>query len=336
MENEHDHIEMNSLFVRYLSGEASEADKSTLKGWLSKNPSNRKLFEEFRRLWTGVDMLRAHQEIDLEQEWQLLTAELKTNQIVHPPAGRSKTLISQFMRVAAILIVGLFCTGLVYWYFASPSTKTIQTAGNILQLTLPDGSILSLNRYSELSYPTKFKGNERRVQLKGEAFFEVSPDKKHPFVITCSGTEIRVLGTSFNVSAYEGSQKVEVIVRTGKVSLAAIHDSSSSVSLLPGEKGIYSLVEKSVKREPNKNTNFLSWKTKKFSYEDSPLLTILTDLNKAYGLKLVLKTPATGSCPVTVTFDNLSLDAVLEILKNTLDLKVEIRKDTIEISGKGC
>jgi hypothetical protein len=101
----------------------------------------------------------------------------------------------------------------------------------VLNYTLPDGTKVSLNRGSKISYPSTFEGQTREITLQGEAFFDVAHDAQHPFIIHAQGADIKVLGTSFNVNAY--SKQVKVWVKTGKVQ---VKKSASVIQLLPGEQ----------------------------------------------------------------------------------------------------
>ena len=180
-----------------------------------------------------------------------------------------------------------------------------------------------------------FAKTARMVNLKGEAFFQVQPQIGSTFVITANDLEISVLGTSFNVQAYEHSKAIEVVVQTGTVELAD-ETNQESITLHALEKGIYRKANKQLTREPNKDINFLSWKTRKITFVQDDLNTVVQTLNRTYQVNIYFSTHIPPTCELTVTFDNQTLDAVLNVLKNTLDLSYQIDGDQIEITGAGC
>ena len=173
------------------------------------------------------------------------------------------------------------------------------------------------------------------VNLIGEAFFQVEPQTGSTFVINANDLEIAVLGTSFNVQAYDHSKAIEVVVQTGTVKLVEKTD-QESITLHSGEKGIYGKDHKQLSRQPNDDINFLSWKTRKITFVQDDLHTVAQTLNRTYQVNIYFSADISPTCEVTVTFDNQTLDAVLNVLKNTLDLSYQIIGDQIEITGAGC
>lgn len=134
-------------------------------------------------------------------------------------------------------------------------TSTITFKNDIRLINLPDGTRVWLNQNSKIEYPVHFLNTERNVTLKGEAFFEVKRDPSRPFVITSGAIKTTVLGTSFNIKAYNEKQP-EVNVRTGKVK---VEGETNSVLLLRGDKAVYTAESSKVKKE---KTNVLEpeWK----------------------------------------------------------------------------
>ena len=151
------------------------------------------------------------------------------------------------------------------------STKTFNK--DIRLLNLPDGTRVWLNENTEIEYPKEFTGKERTITLKGEAFFEVKRDPSHPFVISSGPIKTTVLGTSFNIKAYDHHEP-EVNVRTGKVK---VQTEQNTVFLLRGDKAVYgagtSMVfkEKTTVLEPK-------WKKVLMYVDDLTLEEVITKL----------------------------------------------------------
>ena len=132
---------------------------------------------------------------------------------------RHLTLIRTFSAAAA---VALLCLSVwtAYLYMQPAAIQTVSTLAETRTVRLPDGSSVMLNHYSSLSYPEKFKSDKREVELNGEAYFEISKDKKHPFIVQTETMDIQVLGTHFNVDAYQNNPDVKTTLLSGSVAVS--------------------------------------------------------------------------------------------------------------------
>ncbi|MEQ9306999.1 MAG: FecR domain-containing protein, partial [Marinoscillum sp.] len=200
--------------------------------------------------------------------------------------------------------------------------------------TLQDGSIVTLNSQSELSYPEEFSDKDKReVSLTGEAFFEVERNPTKPFIIYTPTIQIEVLGTSFSVRSREEEKTSTVIVASGSVE---VQGKNNTVVLKINEKAIFDKETGRLFKVVNDDPNYLSWKTKRFTFDDTPLHEVVKNLSNAHQTRIQLITKSIDNCPVTVSFDGQSLQAILEILSATLDLTIEKTTAGFEISGQGC
>ena len=141
---------------------------------------------------------------------------------------RHLTLIRTFSAAAA---VALLCLSVwtAYLYMQPAAIQTISTLAETRTVRLPDGSSVMLNHYSSLSYPEKFQSDKREVELNGEAYFEVSKDPKHPFIVQTETIDVQVLGTHFNVDAYHDNLDVKTTLLSGSV---AVSNKSKSVRMV--------------------------------------------------------------------------------------------------------
>lgn len=319
-ENTKDHSELIHLAGQRLTGEASPEELARLDELLS-DEENRQFFSELEKVWDGTDKADGITREDVNEEWKRLRSEIR----------QEKRSSFSFLKIAAsialITIIG------VALYFTNRSDQEYLIAEQVQTQHLNDGSIVTLNARSELSYPEVFDGETREVQLKGEAFFEVERNPEKPFIIQTSSVEVGVLGTSFSVRAREEEETATVVVSSGSVEVSY---NGESIVLDIGEKGILDKSTGSLFKLVNDDPNFLSWKTKKFTFDDIPLQDVVAILNNAYNEQILLKEEAIIQCPVTVSFDGQSLESILEILKATLNLTVQKTSEGIEISGQGC
>jgi len=173
------------------------------------------------------------------------------------------------------------------------------------------------------------------VYLEGEAFFSITPDKEHPFLIHANNTIIQVLGTSFNVSAYPSQDNVAVVVETGVVKFS-VPENKKGLILKPGDKGIYYKAGNEFQVNTNVDPNFLSWKTRHIVFDGTTLSDVINTLNKVYHSQIELASGVNGNCQVTVTFDHQDLNSVLKVLKATLNFTYKTQDNKIIITQTGC
>jgi len=213
---------------------------------------------------------------------------------------------------------------------------TYATADEPGQVWLPDSTHVNLNVHSKIKYPRKFGKKNRLIQFEGEAFFEVKHDKLRPFNIHAGEVGIEVLGTSFDLRAYKGQSSIEVVVNTGKVSMGSWSDETKHIVLEPGNKGTYLSSKATFLKTINTDLNFLAWKTGKLVFVDEELEHIVEVINQTYHCNIVIKSSGLEKCRLTTTFDQMSLDSVINVLKSTLNLEISRKGDTIIISGETC
>lgn len=161
--------------------------------------------------------------------------------------------------------------------------NTMETmTGREYMLVLADGTRIFMNAETQVTFPASFKGCERRIRLSGEAYFEVAKDPMHPFIVETEGAEVRVLGTSFNVRAYEGEQEMVTTLVEGKV---AVSDSLTKREIHPGEQAVCMLAEGRIDVRQVEVSLYTAWKSGKFIFHNEPLEKIMTYLSHWYGFE---------------------------------------------------
>lgn len=211
-------------------------------------------------------------------------------------------------------------------YGIRPEYNLIETPkGGQYQIRLPDGTKVWLNAASSLKYPTSFQVlKERRVELMGEAYFEVSKDKKHPFIVTSPGQEIKVLGTHFSINAYTD----EPVTRT--TLLEGIVKVNNQVILKPGEQAVYKSGNINV-TQVNAN-DAIDWKNGEFIFTNESLANILRRVSRWYNVQIIYVKPQADLPTFTGSvsrFENVS--AVLKMLEETSNVRFAIEGKTIKV-----
>ena len=199
--------------------------------------------------------------------------------------------------------------------------------GRQFQLILPDGTKVWLNAASSLKYPTHFSGNERKVEIKGEAYFEVAKNAQKPFIVTLpQGAEVRVLGTHFNINAYDNEPAIKTTLLEGAVKVSSMVNGQSSM-LKPGEQAV--LKENSpltIHHSPDLE-KVMAWKNGVFNFEDATLQEVMHQLERWYDIEVVYETGIPKLEFVGKMGRDLSLNNVLRGLEiNKVHCRLEGRK----------
>lgn len=203
--------------------------------------------------------------------------------------------------------------------------------GGEYSITLSDGSIVYLNSESELRYPVKFVGEDRRVYLSGEAYFDVSKDKEHPFSVDVNGSVVKVLGTSFNVRAYADENEILTTLVQGSVKFSA---GKESVILKPGEQAVLDKSGRVVIKEVDTYL-YTAWKNGVFAFKKQRLEEIMNVVARWYDVNIFWEN--TSQKEVTFTgkmkrYDDFS--KVVEMLEMTGNTEFVVKENNIFIREK--
>jgi ferric-dicitrate binding protein FerR (iron transport regulator) len=315
-----------NLITKKLDGQASGAELEQLQEWLLADPLNQREYDDMLTIWEkSPDALRKSF-FSTQQAWAKVNEQLQQNNQPQPIARIARlTAPMKWIAVAAVLL-GIIATG---WYLlGSHSNWQVITAVANQSVQLPDGSTVLLRQGSILKYPPTFDAKERRVQLSGEAFFQVTHHAQQPFLITTEHAAIKVLGTTFLVNAQP--VKDEVVVVTGKVSVTDKAREANLVVLGAGKRIV--LKDSQFAQDIVTDSNYLSWNTGLLRFNNAPLAKVLEDITHQFGTTVEIA-PAiastTAAIQVNVTFDHQSLDQVLDELQLITGLVAKKEADKV-------
>ncbi len=247
---------------------------------------------------------------------------------------RYLTLTRTFSGVAAAL---LLCISIwaAFQYIQSSMIQTVSTLAETRTLNLPDGSAVILNHYTTLSYPKRFKSRNREVKLSGEAYFEVSKDKKHPFIVQTEAVNVQVLGTHFNVDAYKNNPDVKTTLFSGSV---AVSNKSNSMRMIlkPNEIAIYNKLKEKLTRKTFGNPkDEISWRHGEFIFDNLPLQDIARELSNSFGTDIFIADTTLQNFRITARFRNgEDLETILSILENAGYFSYSHKNKQIIITAK--
>jgi ferric-dicitrate binding protein FerR (iron transport regulator) len=243
------------------------------------------------------------------------------------------------MKAAAILLIPFLITGgLVYNYlnFHSKSSTDQQVSSTIyaplgarVSFNLPDGTHGMLNSDSRMTYTLPFNNN-RNIDLEGEAWFEVNHDKGHPFEISAGNSKVKVLGTSFNVSAYQSQNYIEVVLQKGKIEFRD-NKGDKKVTLLPSERLVFQNgnISKSV-TDPEK---YYAWTEGKLVFRSDPMAEVARRIERWYNVKVELANQELEKYSFRATFEDDKLEDVLRFLSMTSPINYKITPNELMSDG---
>lgn len=287
--------EFQKLLDRHLNGEASEAEKNQLekfeRHFLEKNESS--IFK------SPEEKIKIYNEIRSR---------------IEPPAEKG---FSWLKLAAAILIF----VGMAYSLFhVAQNTESYTTSfGEKVNLSLPDGSIVQLNGGSSLQF-SSWWGNERKVELDGEAFFKVAKDKAHPFVVYANGIKTRALGTEFNVNSYPEDSLVSISLLEGSVEVKGFHQTDT---LSPNEQASFKLNNGSIEVASFQTEKVLAWRSNKLVLSKTSFGQLARILRRNYGITLSFSDESFERYTVSGQLDDSDVQSFLEAVSATKGLKVD-------------
>lgn len=324
--NEH----MDDLIGKVLAREATASEKQEVEAWIHEHEDHARYFRQLQEVFDQAASPEIQALFDTDAAWQKVRHKIK-------PAGRQHWMnrIPLVYRVAAgiALIIG---TGYLLFPLISPDAVPTELAASskIVNDTLPDGSLTSLNRSTKMVYTYDVKQKVRKVTLQGEAFFQVKHEEEKPFIIETQGVYIKDIGTQFNVMAFPESTIVEVMVTEGEVYFYS--DTNTGIQLVAGQTGIYDKTSRTFTRQEVTDTNRLAYKTRIFRFNNTRVSEIIHQVNEVYGVSITLAQEEIGNCHITVNFDEETPQTIAEIIAETLDLVLDTSQGRLTLSGKGC
>ncbi|MGV3538330.1 MAG: FecR family protein [Rufibacter sp.] len=336
--------------AKALRGELSEEEQQAFASWLNEDEGHQELWAEASEAWEDAGLeqdLTFEPNVDMAWDTFCAKANLYTIPAVDldveltptPSAQEEPKVIPLFpfqkvYKYAAAVVVAAGLGWLGYLQSSSsPEWSQVATLSGERKLVfLPDSSQVTLNENSTLRYQTAFNGSERRVELAGEGFFEVTKNPEKPFVIESGDATTTVLGTSFNVKAVPAEQEVSVAVVTGKVALAS-SQTGQKVLLTPGFTGRLTSAGQLTKQ--GTLANQASWRS--LSFTGASIEDVAQQLEEYFNISFQIKNEALLNCSFTGTFADPDLQEILTVLAATNDYKItNTAPGSYSVSGAGC
>ena len=330
------------LLARYLAGECSEEEQAAVAASIATDPERQRLVTLMSTVWNSSDF--RSDPSDVSRLWDEVAEKTGIAGGSERPVGWFRSRLTPIRRyaVAAVLVV---CSltyfqaldmGVLPWARQTPEWVTLAVeSGTHDQLTLGDGTRIRLDAGSELRYPAEFSADKRAVFLSGEGFFEVASDREKPFVVHAEHAVVEVLGTKFNVRAWQPEQRVTVTVTEGRVSLGS-ESAPQQAAVEIAEGHLSTLLQSGPPAAPHSVdiARHLGWMEREAFFENAPLHEILYQLERWHDVQFTLVDSSVASEQLTLQIRGQSLKDVVDLICALTGLEYQRADDLIRLSPK--
>jgi transmembrane sensor len=315
--------------VHYVDGQADKSEKAWVESLFINGEDNHSLQHLLEKEWNSIVHDPTPAEVDLSH---LLD---RVHHIIRKNEARKQQrvihrMVRAYARVAAILLIPLLVAGGFIYSFLSKqdqvapdqlvSSTIYAPMGARVAFNLPDGTSGMLNSGSHLTYSLPFNSS-RKITLEGEAWFEVNKDEEHPFEISAGNSSVKVLGTSFNLSAYPSENYVEVVLRQGKVEFLD-NELNRKVTVLPSERLVFR--EGNISKSFTDPAKYIAWTEGKMVFNNDPMAEVARRIERWYNVNVVLADKELENYSFRGTFEDDKLEEVFRLLSLTSPIKYKI------------
>jgi len=318
--------QFSKLVSKVLACEASYDEKQELKQLLLESKEHTLLFNQLKEYWDADVQLNKTNKESFEKS---VMAQLNFEPEIQK--SKYKKLYLRIASVAAVVFFTMTC-GMAYLYMAEPNEIYTYSAQTIpVEYLLADGTKVTLNKNSSLTYSSNFGKERRDVKLKGEAFFKVAKDKNRPFAVEALGTKTEVLGTSFNVRTNAATKEVSTTLIEGSVRFIA---DNCELKLKPGEEIIYSNTSNKYTLEKTDVQLNTAWISGRFNYSNLTFADLTDKLEKIYHVDILVNDKNVANRIVSASFlTDEPVEDILDALKTELNFNYKVDSNQIIISS---
>ena len=333
MEEENKHID--ELIANYLTEGLDKNALDELKTWIAASAENQQYFIRQREIWFSAVSREAASVYDKDKAFENFRNRVESQKEIQSTSRRGFSL-SALWRYAAVVAIIIAVGCISYWQgevnvkdtFADISVEA--PLGSKTKLYLPDGTLVWLNAGSRMTYSQGFGVDNRKVELEGEGYFEVKRNEKIPFFVKTKDLQLQVLGTKFNIKAYNDESDITTTLNQGHVRVSDIQ--GRALELFPGEQIVYEKKNGTMHKRTLENVaDYSGWKTNSLYFTDTRLDHISKELSRKFNKEIVLMDPSLESSIYTISFNNMPLDSILEDLTRISPVRYEKINDKILI-----
>ena len=324
----------DNLLRKFLNGDCTEDELREVHAFIAASPENAE------QLFRIEEMYHLGQFNEYSNPQRVARAEkqLEKKLTIENDQIRKRFHIRQWMRYAAIITVILITGATVYFLHQSNDMSELLVAsaskGTTKKITLPDGTKVWLNNGSTLKYPANFSESERKVYLDGEAYFEVTKDRKKPFISESEAMCVKVLGTHFNLRSSTKLRIVEATLLEGEIEVKGNND-EGMIILSPGQRAeLNKATGRMIVKQVDAKLDVV-WHNNMIPFDKADIFDISKTLERFYGVKIILSPDIRANKTYSgVLKRKATIDSVLNSLQNSIPIKYKIAGNNIFISSQ--
>ncbi len=346
------------IIIKVLGRNADSEELDLFNEWINSSEENHSYYEQIRLILDQAKEAKKYSRIDMQKAWEKIgqKAVLPIVNENHKKSFFNRNIAGTWIKIAAIFILSFGLGGATFYLMTN--NKKIQTEGRKYYSTsaplgskskikLPDGSVVWLNSGSTIKCANTFEENERKVQLDGEAYFDVVKNADAPFYVVTNAVKIKVLGTRFNVKSYPEERIVETTLEEGSVNLGKI-GSAQTILLKPRQKAVFIKKEGKINDSDLKinigyrkeqfiiledvDTDLItSWKDNKLRFRSETFEDLAVKLERWFNVKIHIENEILKSKIFSGSFGEENIEQVMKALQVTLSFNYTIDKNNVWI-----
>ncbi|QGY47544.1 DUF4974 domain-containing protein [Maribellus comscasis] len=306
--------------LKLVTGNLTKEKKEKVLSEINDNKGNIEIFRKVKIAWAILSSSSKQlSDFDEENLFLKIKAEISGKKRNRIPA------LHTVLKYAAGIIILISLTTIFYLNKQDQNnipenteeilyTSVVTENGQRSKVVLPDSSIVWLNSGTTLSYPNTFSGENRKVTLNGQAFFQVYHKENYPFSVHAHGLMITVLGTKFDVDAYPENDEIAVVLESGKVELTHEGFESFKYSMKPGERANYNIAAKSLNIGHVDASIYSSWKDGKLIFRNEPMKNVVEKLKKWYNIDIEVADTEVYNSIFSGTIQNESYEEIFRLI----------------------
>ena len=321
--------------LKYFKGELDQQEARAIESWASESEENEKTLMSLAKVYNLGQLARTYTKEEVEDAWKKTCARFGVAPRARKPLKRQWVFWSMAVAIALLVAVNL---ALVLNAPVAGTDKAIiltSQQGKFVKYTLPDSTVVTLNHNSSLEFPLAFNGDERRVKLNGEGYFDVARDEEKPFIVeTGKEIQIKVLGTEFNLQSFSSDDIVQVSLISGSVEISRNGVADFSYIMHPSERFTCNVSNWEMKVETLKGITGVEWMSNKLVFMDTTLKEVARQISNHFGVQVIIEEEGLNSIRFSGSFDNRDLGTVLSYMEQTCGIKTMITPDGITLKRK--
>ena len=334
-QNQHKEYWLN-LIIDRLTGTISEDSDLRLQEWIHASDENYRYFKNMEQLWDSMEVVHEGKQYDSDRAFLLFKQRIRTERTINT---RYSFTLKKVLSYTAILISFIVLNYLTYQYYIHSSDQNIPQLSEIIvpngsktKLILQDGTKVWLNAGSKIQYDSDFGKKNRLLKLSGEAYLEVAKNENCPFIVDAGDVKVKVLGTCFNVRAYEDNEEIKVALLKGAVEMET--NNGDMLKLVPKDIAHFNVQTKKagIYHNTGCSPNYIGWIDNKFIFNGESFEQITKILERTFNVKInIHKETIKKRCFIGDFVNNETIEQIFKVMSSNEKFTYTIKGNIIDV-----